>query len=191
MVDSIEGSPDPGGDDEPSPDAGGDEELCAVPATLGSAMSNQLAQRRNQSGSQGALQLYVVNGDFDAAAAPDRLQLELWDQSGPFAGDVLAGTYPIAGDDASLASCGVCLLALGDVAATGQPSTVLFAQSGSVTIDSVEPTLSGSITGAELVEVDLTTREPVAGGCATTIASAIFSSAVEIVDGGGGGGGGG
>lgn len=182
----------PAGDDtaDPAPDAAPDPVAdCALPAELGAAMSNLTAERHNQPGSMGARQYYRLLGDFDAAATPDRLDLELWDQTGAFTGDVAAGTYTIGGVETSLETCGVCVMALADF--TPPAEQFYIAQTGTVTITSVEPTLAGSLSGVTLAQFDPATGALVAGGCTATVPTLDFSAPVTIVDVGGGGGGGG
>lgn len=186
----VVGSTAPGGDDQPAgddpqPDAGGQQLVCDVPASLPAPTLAVTAERRNQQGSMGARQYYLLLADFDAAATPDRLQLALWDTYGAFTGDVVPGTYPIAGPETELETCGVCVAVLADF--TPPASQFYLAKSGTVTLDTVEPTLAGSISGIQVEQIDGTTGAVIPDGCTATLPTATFSAPVTIVDGGGGG----
>jgi hypothetical protein len=185
------GDDQPAGDDtgDPQPDAGGQQLVCDVPASLPAPTLNVTAERRNQQGSMGARQYYRVLADFDGAAAPDRLSLELWDTFGVFTADVVPGTYTIAGAETSLETCGVCAAVLADF--TPPASQFYLAKAGTITIDTVEPTLAGSISGLQLEQIDGATGAVIPDGCTATLPTATFSATVTIVDGGDGGGGGG
>ena len=183
------GDDDPGGDDDPAgaPDAGEDPAAtCAVEAQLAGPMLAVTAERRNQQGSQGARQYYRLLADFNGDAQPDKLQLDLWDERGAFVGDVVPGTYSLAGAEVSVETCGVCAFVLGDFAPPAEQ--FFFATGGTITIDTVEPTLAGSLANVTLAQIDGATGAPVTDGCATTITAAEFSATVTIVDSGGGGG---
>lgn len=93
-------------------------------------------------------------------------------------GPIEPGTYALAGAEVDFATCGVCLLVHGDRdPLTGVPRQSYLASGGSVTIDSVYPTLAGS-----LRDVTLSTVASGQGGapstenaCTTAIAAATFS----------------
>jgi hypothetical protein len=123
----------------------------------------------------------------------DVVQLELWDNLGAFKGGVVrAGTFELAGDDASLLSCGVCVRAIGD---KGTPEEQeYFATSGTVVVTSVGgagTAFVATISNATFEQLDAVSKKPVAEGCASSLAEIKVSGTVVAMGGGGGGGGGG
>ena len=51
---------------------------------------------------------------------------------------------------------------------------------GTIEIDAVEPTLSGTLTGVELAQIDGQTGALIEGGCAATIDAAAFTATVTL-----------
>jgi hypothetical protein len=67
----------------------------------------------------------------------------------------------------------------GDVDPVTDDERQLFmAQSGTVQIDSITGTFSGSVSDIVLVEINPATEQPIANGCQTTISSLDFSAAL-------------
>jgi hypothetical protein len=99
---------------------------------------------------------------------------------------VTTGTFSIAGDDTNYATCGVCGLIIADLPASGNieltdPQRIYLAQSGTITITSLSPNLTGTIDNLSLshVTVDGTTAEStVVGDCTSTIGSLSFDAPV-------------
>ncbi len=130
----------------------------------------------------GRVRMYAnANGD----AMPDIFQLELYKGYTHFAGSIQPGTFTIMGDDLQYSTCGLCARIFTDFdQATGTPSEQQYlATGGTVTITSITPNLTGSISDVTFVEtsIDPTTyvSEPVASGCATMIVSASFDAVNE------------
>ncbi len=123
----------------------------------------------------------------------DVVQLELWDNLGAFkGGTVHAGTFTIAGDDAHLSTCGVCVRALGAKGTAEQQE--FFATSGTVEVMSVGGNgteFNAVITNATFEQVDATDKNVMSNGCASSLARLHVSGTVVAMGGGGGGGGGG
>lgn len=94
---------------------------------------------------------------------------------GVFTGGVAAGTYTIAGNDASYNTCGLCTLIIADITTTG-PSKFYYAQSGSVTLTSVTPPIHGTGSNLMFAEIDINTGNAVAGGCVASITSIDFTA---------------
>jgi hypothetical protein len=149
------------------------------------------AQRCNVSGSMGAKNWYRLS-----AMLPDSshvIQVELWPERGAFrSGPVRAGTFTLAGEDLDVATCGVCLRAMGDKDLPTQRE--YFAVAGTVEVTAVSPdegeAFVATVTSASFAEVDAD-RVQVAGGCTLDLDRAKISGVVVIQGGGGGGGGGG
>ena len=188
------GQAPPGDDSADNPDGGGGggpdsggSATCKVPPSTGDlgAMTPGATEQRNQPGSQGTRKLYRTYVDVGG----DRFQIELWDQTGAFAGTTVhTGTFPLTGADADWNQCGVCAIAVGD---TTQP---FIGTAGSVTVTAVGgpgTTLAVSMDGVTFSEVDPTTFALESGGCSGTLAGVDLSGTIVFVDGGGGGGGGG
>ncbi len=148
------------------------------------------AQRCNVSGTMGTQKWYRLSAQLPGSG--DYVQLELWPSTGAFTGAVTTGTFTISGVDAVYDTCGVCGRALGDKAEQGQKE--YFATAGTVNVTAVgaagQP-LSATLTNLSFVEVDATTKQPIASGCASTLAGIQISGTVMDLGGGGGGGGGG
>jgi hypothetical protein len=149
------------------------------------------AQRCNVSGSMGSKHWYRLS-----AMLPDGshvVQVELWPERGAFrSGPVRAGTFTLAGDDVNVATCGVCLRAMGDKGLPTQRE--YFAVAGTVEVTAVGATegeaFVATVLEASFAEVDAS-RVAVAGGCSVDLGRAKISGVVMIQGGGGGGGGGG
>jgi hypothetical protein len=131
----------------------------------------------------------LLNTDFDM------FQLQLYDGFGVFTGGtVTTGTFPLTGDEINFATCGVCLLIFSntlDTDADGAPDDLslddptrnYYASAGSVTITSLTPNLTGTVTGLVLdhVTVDVaggSFTSTVVGDCSTSITSMAFDSVV-------------
>jgi hypothetical protein len=181
------GATDPvGGDDgDITPDAGTDPAAsCYVDESLGDLGLMDLAEASqvNQSGSMGALKVYRLNADLNADEEYDVLSLQLWDERGAFVGPAEPGTYTIGGEETNFNTCGVCATVLGNIVPMQGARQFYIAQSGTITIDSISPTFSGSITGLTLQEFDLNTGAAIADGCTTVIDNASFSAELQILD---------
>ncbi|HVK78848.1 MAG TPA: hypothetical protein VM734_36360 [Kofleriaceae bacterium] len=177
-------SPDP--DPDPVPAA------CGLAASIPDAgtIAPATAERRNQPGSMGAAKYHVAYATLPGST--DRVQIELWDGLGAFAGGVArAGTFPLTGAELSYDTCGVCVRA---IAEHGTPSAQEFlAKAGSVTVTAIGAPgspLTVSVTGVDFGQVDATTMLPMATGCQASLAGAAMSATITDIAGGGGGGGG-
>jgi hypothetical protein len=125
--------------------------------------------------------LYAAYGGLNADV--DAFEIALYAGYGVFgAGAVTPGTYDIALDEPSLATCGACGLVLADNATTvTDPNGVYFAASGTVTITSLGPDVTGSVDNLVLnhVTVDGSTGDTtIVGDCQTTITHADFDGPI-------------
>ena len=159
------------------------------------ALTASKAEMCNVSGSMGASHWYKL-----AAVLPGSMnyvQVELWDKQGVFAGGLVhPGTFTITGNEADYTKCGVCVRGLGAKGVTGQQKEY-FATGGTVNVTAVgingQP-ISATLSNISFVEIDATTHNLVASGCAATVAGAKLDGTVMQIGGtgtGGGGGGGG
>ncbi len=149
------------------------------------------ADRCNVPGSMGAHHWYRLFGDVSDTEV---VQLELWDGRGAFAasGVVGPGTYQITDQELDPATCGVCLRAASDKGlATARE---FIASAGTVVVDAVGSDANApfvaTVSGVAFEEVDAD-KQPVAGGCTSTVARAKMTGAIVIRGGSGGGTGGG
>ena len=106
----------------------------------------------------------------------DDFFMKLVPGKGAFTGGVAAGTYTIAGADASYNTCGLCTLIIADIMPTTGPSKFYMAQSGSVTLTSVTPPIHGTASNLMFAEIDINSGNPVAGGCIASISAIEFTA---------------
>ena len=186
------------GDDAPMPDASTTPDsptqmaMCPMAATTADtgALTAIKSQRCNVPGTMGAQKWYRLSASLPGQAT-DIVQLELWDAKGAFTGGtVQPGTYQLTGAELSMATCGVCLRAVGDKGTAGAKQ--YFATAGTVvvtTVGAAGTTFAATVTSATFAEVDATGAK-VTGGCSAALAGAQVSGTIVDVGGGGGGGGG-
>lgn len=171
------GSPgDPSPDPDPDPDPGtGNTDDCP-PSDIGIIDSLKEEQ---------AFIDYTDPDDPDSAAwrglsglvtPDDQLRIELWDGYGAFAeAQAEPGDYPIAGEDADPATCGICIemtMTVGEVAHR------MAATGGSLSLESVDGDLKGSGQTIPLREVD-ENDDLIPGGCSAMIERVVFDAPLE------------
>lgn len=203
MIGDVNAPPPGGGSNPGAPDAGPSSNnpdappasaTCTLDASLGTlgTMANATAQMYNVPGSQGKQHFYRAYAMVPGTTPADYVEVILVDGKGPFANGLVApGTYPIAGADTNIGTCGVCVLAMGDVDATsGLAKQVYMAQSGSVTVTTVGAagtTLAVSVSGLGLAQYDLTAAAT-SGTCASQLGSADLAGSEVAMSGNGTGG---
>lgn len=126
-------------------------------------------------------------GDLNADAMFDAFYMELAAGYGAFTDTPIApGTYELSGEESDYATCGVCAEIDADINDEGEISQIYFANGGSITINSITPNLSGTITNATFVhsnfDPDDGTTTPHQSGCQTTLTSASFDVMVETIE---------
>ena len=164
--------------------------VCPLPPAISDAgtMVAFKSQRCNVPGTMGTQKWYRLSAQLPNSA--DYVQLELWPNTGAYTGAVTTGTFTIGGADAVYDTCGVCGRALGDKAQAAQKE--YFATSGMVNVSAVGnagEALTATLTNISFVEVNPTTKTPIASGCAAALARIQISGTVVDIGGGGGGGG--
>src|SRR5262249_52916122 len=121
------------------------------------------------------------------------VQLELWDNTGAFAGGLVhTGTFQISGVETDYNTCGVCIRGIGDKGATDAKE--YFGTSGTVNVTAVGSNgapISATISNVGFVEIDANMHKPVAGGCMAHLANTAVSGTVVQIGGTGSGSGGG
>jgi hypothetical protein len=107
----------------------------------------------------------------ELSAAPlNQVEVSLWQGSGAFTNvPVAPGTYVISGEETSYEDCGVCIVLFGDVDSTDDARQMLMAQSGTIQVDSITGTMSGTLTDVVFKEVDPDTEVVKPDGCETTL----------------------
>ncbi len=172
-----------GGDDgvtlTPDAEEGPDAE---VQATCNATASYGAATLANQAGIYDMMtaptQLSLV-GALNADSAPDVLDIELFKGYGAYTtGEIVPGTFTITGAEANWDTCGVCVLVVSDATQSGDGG-VYMASAGTVTITSVSPNLTGSISGVQLRHIDMPAGAASSDnpdGCESAITSASFDA---------------
>jgi len=162
-----------------------DADICLVPTDfVAPALANQAAT--GVGADHAVPEAIVFDGDLDADARPDILQLELTKGYGAFLDNIVPGTYVLAGDDLNYSTCGLCARVFVDLDTTsGMPrKQQYFATAGSFTITAIDPNVTGTFSDLQLVEITLSTdgtyrSTPVPDGCTTAVSSGSFDIAVE------------
>jgi hypothetical protein len=103
------------------------------------------------------------------------LSLILADGRGAFdGGPALPGTYELGGDEAAIATCGICLVLC---VTTDEAEFQFIPVSGTATLQAVDTELTGSAEGLELRQLDPNSGEVIEnGGCSGTATSVSFSA---------------
>lgn len=93
---------------------------------------------------------YALSGALHHPTQPAELRIELYPDTGVFAGAVEPGEYELAGAETDLASCGACVLVFDD---SGGSDAAYMAVNGTLILDQVSPVLSGSVEDVTLLHV--------------------------------------
>jgi hypothetical protein len=172
----------------PSVDAPAGGGGCALAPTIGT-IGAVTVELHNQPGSMGQRQFYILTASLSSDPS-DKLELQLWGQTGAFSGAVATGTYPITGAETQYASCGACAFALGD---TTKPTSQLYlASAGTINVTAlgaVGQPVTVQLTGVTFGQLDATTHTAGGGGCHATAASLTLTGTLLDKTSGGGGGG--
>ncbi|HUQ01237.1 MAG TPA: hypothetical protein VM261_02025 [Kofleriaceae bacterium] len=179
MIAACSGSGDP--DDNGGVDAASGIDAvprtCTVVSDLG-----QLGARDGTPAASGAAGSRIVSVSMTVAsdaATRDVVFVQLKGGKGAFAGrDPAPGVYPLTGAELDYSTCGVCVTVIGDIVAGQGPTQFYFQRAGTVTITSAAGSLVGSLSGMELLELDLATEELVRDGCETQVGGLTFDEAL-------------
>ncbi len=170
--------------DSGTPDASDAGVTCTANPSYTESLSGETANYTPTPADAGAdagpEDFYIYQGAFNTDQ--DVLDIELYDGFGAFTSSgIVPGTYNLTGDDLDYATCGLCVLIIGDqTQSSGDP---YMATSGSITITSVSPTgtFAGTGTNLKFQHVSIAqdnTMTPVNDGCKSSVASVSFSAAV-------------
>jgi hypothetical protein len=165
-VDSGSGSEADAGIVIPCPDG-----RLGVVGEVGSPQAFQLPLDAKQP--DGPQQRYLLG----EVGTEDTFTLVLLDGRGAFTGASAApGTYPLGGEEASLSNCGICMRFC---IFTDEAELTLVPTSGSLVLDEVETSMTGSATDMVLQELSLETGELVEGGCTASATSVSFDASLS------------
>jgi len=141
---------------------------CHVPGSYGDIGS--------KTGTQGTMGGVTATMTLDAGPPRDSFFLKMVANKGVFAGGIAPGTYTITGADAQYNNCGLCVHIIADIVTGAGPTMFYFAESGSVTLTTVNAPIAGSVSNLVMREVDINSGSFVTGGCSTTIGSMSFTT---------------
>lgn len=118
---------------------------------------------------------------------PDWWVIRLFDMTQVFPNDLTPGTFTLAGNELDYSVCGVCVLLVGDH--TGdraeEVNNAYMATSGTVTVNSVIPTFSATLSDLTFQHVFFTEPEmfhiPNDSGCTTRVDSLTFSVDIQAL----------
>jgi hypothetical protein len=168
--------------------SGSDSGACPLATALGD-LGSQMAWKANRCsvpGSGGTKKWYRLSAAVPGSAG-DYIQLDLWPNLGAYTGAVTTGEHAITGNETDYVNCGVCGRAVGDKGTDAVKE--YFAHGGTVNVTSITTTLSATLTNLSLVEVNLTSQQPIANGCTAMLTNIAISGPIVDVGGTGGGGG--
>ena len=172
-------APDAKPDSRPSAfDAGGtaDAAGCGVTPTLGDIGDPGGDASLGSTNDPTQYVQYLANLNAD----PDQVLIALYSDLGAFAGGLSTGTFPLVGDEVQFRTCGLCVLLFADVS-SGVPAGYYMATGGTVRLDSVTGTISGSLENVTFAHVNIAddfTSTLVGDGCDSIITSATFSAPI-------------
>ncbi len=156
--------------------------LDPIPGQLARQAANPDPPEGNADAKTLTLQGTAANGQ-----TPDVISIELWDGYGSFeGGDAATGTYPIAGDDTAVVSCGICIYIYSNATLVDgmivDSEKNYIATGGTLMVDSIETNFTGSASDLTFTEIDQSSPDgnPLEGGCETGVPSASFSAAIQV-----------
>jgi hypothetical protein len=178
-VDDDDGSDDGGGDDGTDDGYEDPERPADCPSgAMGAVASLSDPEAYNdplEEAEDGPRVRYLFGGITESTG----FELDLYDGYGAFADTPAApGTYTISGDDADPEACGLCVYLWID---TDDWSYFLQADSGTVTVNTVDGKLEGSAASLTFKEIgdEGTYLE---GGCSATVDSVPFDVTYEVAE---------
>lgn len=171
-----------GGDDGGDDGDDGAPPPCPVAASFGSVTPTmQLAVYTMETGAP-TPDFYQYETPLDTAEQPDVFAIQMYSGYGTFTDGFptqFPATIPIAGDEGQYATCGACVVILPDVQADGtETGNSYLATSGTLTIDSMSPMLTGSLSNLVFTQVvldDENMSNPDPSGCTSSIDALAFS----------------
>lgn len=133
-----------------APDALPQNPACTIAASLGT-----ITPRSPQVSSVPGPPREVRYVDpLDASSVPDVFKLYLIEGRGAFAAGIATGTFPLSGPETAYATCGACVEIFSDVDASNNFAAFYLARAGSLTLTSVTPRLTGTLSNVTLVHLN-------------------------------------
>jgi hypothetical protein len=162
-------------------------DMCVDACTVNTALATPTLS--SQSANYDATyDVTTYDGALNADAAPDYLDIELYNGVGVFAsGGVVPGTYQLTGAELDYATCGACVLLFGNVDTTGGTITQYYmAQGGTLKLTATTgANLTGTLTNMTFasVTIDPDTFEstPDGNACTSSITSAAFTAPLTMM----------
>ena len=147
---------------------------CGLPTSFGTfSPTNFVANGTASSG-------IIYNAALNSDATPDIVRLELFAANTPFPADITTGTYQLTGAQLNYATCGVCVLIDANFDFNTENSQFVYmATGGSVTINNVTGSISGTLNNVTFQKVTIGSNyvsTPVGDGCVTSITSLPFNA---------------
>lgn len=100
-------------------------------------------------------EVVFVDAQLNTDATPDLLAIELY-KLGVFANGITTGTFQLTGAEANYATCGACVLIYTDFdQGAGMIADSYMATGGSLTITSLSPMVTGSLSNVTFTHVDI------------------------------------
>jgi hypothetical protein len=159
---------------------------CTATASYGAVTFTNQAAETDGSGSDYTMDgshVDYFDGDLNADALPDTLELQFWYGLTEFAAnDIGSGTFAISPDDADLNSCGLCVVIFTDQGSDGKATDLYVANAGSVTLtQATGANLVGSVANLTFQHIDFDANDDqvIVDDCSSTITSGSFSTALQ------------
>ena len=136
-----EPEPEPDAGPDPAPDAASGPAACEVPALPGELRFTDdvaVLDRRDD--------LTQLRVDYNGRHEESLLRLYFMEGQGAFAGGFATGTFPLAGDDLSWQTCGLCALLVSHYWEPAR-SQYFVPRSGSFVFDRIDETPEGRLVG--------------------------------------------
>jgi hypothetical protein len=184
-------------------------EACVASADYGTIMPMGMEQTAGEDeiGPDGGTRTYyfwlgiIGNGTPNVSI----LEIDLWPGDGVFAGGLMTGNVPLAGEELDQMACGVCVYLLSDLTIDSMMritdfNEVYFATGGAVNLTSVpmpptadaSPTapdgsggatgmIAGSLMSIQLGQLNLQNFDPIVGGCTSQVQGGNFGAMLARV----------
>jgi hypothetical protein len=175
-------TPDPPAPDPPADPAGETSSHCAVRMPSYGDLMSPSYQVAQAVGSEA--DAFAFAADMDAAHPPDIVTMQFLRGRGAFASAIRPGSYPLAGDELNLETCGLCVIVYGDCDRVTSCPDVYLATGGTVTLTSVAGRLVGSAHDVTFEHVTDPwsppyVASPVGDGCQSSFSHMTFDTEIQ------------
>ncbi len=179
---------DPAGGGDDVVDAAVAPSTCTVPSTFGGPRDYRGTAQFGAAPMNPALYGVSIGMDLDGAPQFDGLTIDILTGFAPFGTQasptpIVAGTYPLTGDQAQYKTCGVCTRIISDIDPVAQKAGPTYLATGGTLEITQAGTALGQpfaikLTNVTLEQVNIAadlTSTPAGTGCTTTIPTATFT----------------